>query len=164
MDLESQAIEKIRASHPDAYVGEGQHAGQKWAFVKRENVVEVLRTLRDELGFSMLMDLTAVDYLDRGMPERFCVVYQLFAIDHNTYFRVKTWVPEDDPIVDTASDVWKSAPWAEREVWDMFGISFRGNKDLRRILTPYDYVGHPLRKDYPLKGRGERFNFPKITR
>jgi NADH-quinone oxidoreductase subunit C len=88
----------------------------------------------------------------------------LFDHKKNYYLRVKTWVPEDDPVVNTASDVWKSAPWAEREVWDLFGIKFRGHADLRRLVMPYDYSGHPLRKDYPLRGRGERFNFPKITR
>lgn len=164
MDLEAQAIETIQSQFADAWLGEGAHAGQRWAFVKRERVIAVLTHLRDHLGFDMLMDLTVVDWLDKGQPERFSVVYQLYAVAANTYFRVKTWVPEDDPVVDTATGVWKSANWAEREAWDMFGVSFRGHPDLRRLLTPYDYVGHPLRKDYPLRGNGERFNFPKITR
>lgn len=164
MDLEQQAIEAIQTRFPAAYLGMGEHAGQKWAFVARDKVIEVLTALKNDLGFAMLIDLTAVDYLNQGKPERFCVVYQLYNFEKSTYIRIKTWVPEDDPVVDTATSVWKSAPWAEREVWDMFGIQFKGSRDMRRIMLPYAYTGHPLRKDYPLRGNGERYDFPKYTR
>lgn len=173
MATQEESIAAVIAKFPDDVVGRGVHAGQHWVFVKRERVNEALKLLRDTLGYEMLMDLTAVDYLNQGAPERFCVVYQLYSIANNEYFRVKTWVPEGDPLVDTASNLWHSASWAEREVWDMFGIDFRGHVDLtapkgtegmRRILMPTDYQGHPLRKDYPLKGHGERFNFPKYSR
>jgi NADH-quinone oxidoreductase subunit C len=159
-----RAIETIQSRFPEAFGGTGEHAGQKWVFVKRDRVVDALRTLRDEIPFEMLMDLTCVDYLNQGQPERFCVVYELYSLKHNEYFRVKSWVPEDDPEIDTASALWKSAPWAEREVWDMFGVSFRGHPDPRRILMPFDYPGHPLRKDYPLTGNGERQNFPRYVK
>jgi NADH-quinone oxidoreductase subunit C len=164
VSTQEESIAAVKAAFPDDVVGTGMHAGQHWVFVKRERVIDALRLLRDKHGYEMLMDLTAVDYLNQGTPERFCVVYELYSLANNEYFRVKTWLPEGDPEVDTAGGLWKSAPWAEREVWDMFGITFRGNKDLRRILMPTDYPGHPLRKDYPLKGNGERFNFPKYTR
>ena len=164
MATQDESVAAVIARFPEDVVGTGVHAGQQWVFVKRERVNDVLRLLRDTMSYEMLMDLTAVDYLNQGAPERFCVVYQLYSIANNEYFRVKTWVPEGDPEVDTAGNLWKSAPWAEREVWDMFGITFKGNNDLRRILMPTDYPGHPLRKDYPLKGNNERSNFPKYTR
>jgi NADH-quinone oxidoreductase subunit C len=164
VDLQQQAIDAIKTRFPEAFQGTGEHVGQKWMFIARDRIIEVLTALKNDHGFTMLMDLTAVDYLNKGMPERYCVVYQLFDMRNQCYVRVKTWVPEDDPVVDTASDVWKAAPWAEREVWDLFGISFRGHRDLRRIVLPFTYTGHPLRKDYPLRGKGERFQFQKYVR
>jgi NADH-quinone oxidoreductase subunit C len=164
VDLQQRSDELVRSRFPDQVVGAGAHAGQRWIEVRRDRIVEILRTLRDECSFEMLMDLTAVDYLDKGAPERFCVVYVLFSLSENQYFRVKAWVPEVEPEIDTVSAVWKAAPFAEREVFDMFGIRFRGHADLKRILLPDHYPGFPLRKDYPLTGHGERYDFPKHTR
>lgn len=164
VDLQQRSVDLIRARFPDEVLGEGAHAGQRWLDVRRGRILDVLRTFRDELGFDMLMDLTAVDWLNQGAPERYSVVYQLYSIAHNGYFRVKAWLPEADAEIDTASDLWKSAPWAEREVFDMYGIQFRGHRDLKRILLPDSYTGFPLRKDYPLTGNGERYDFPKYTR
>jgi NADH-quinone oxidoreductase subunit C len=109
------------------------------------------------------MDLTAVDWLNQGMPERFCVVYNLYSFKENTRTRVKAFVPEGDPVIDSVSSLWRAAPWAEREVWDFFGIKFKGHPGLKRIQLPENYEGHPLRKDYPLTGRGERMNFPRYV-
>jgi NADH-quinone oxidoreductase subunit C len=162
--LQDKAIELVRSRFGDQLIGTGEHAGQKWVEVKRERIADVLRTLRDELGFDMLMDVTAVDWLDRGMTERFSVVYILFSLATNATFRVRAWVPEDDARIDSVCTLWKSALWGEREVWDMYGITFPGNPDLRRLLMPEGYEGFPLRKDYPLRGQGERSNFPKIER
>lgn len=164
MDLAQRALALTKERFPDQVVGEGTHAGQPWIEVKRERIVDVLRTLRDEMQFEMLMDVTCVDWLNQGRPERFCMVYELYSLTHNDYFRVKAWVPEDDASIPTVSGLWKSGDWGEREVFDMYGLRFDGHPDLRRILLPDHYTGHPLRKDYPLKGRGERFDFPKITR
>jgi NADH-quinone oxidoreductase subunit C len=127
--------------------------GQVAASVDRARIAEVLPVLRDhpDLDFAMLSDLTAVDYL--GREPRFEVVYNLYSIGRNHRLRVKVGVPEDDPTVPSAGSVWKSALWAEREVWDMFGIRFEGHPDLRRILMYEEFVGHPLRKDYPLLER-----------
>ncbi len=127
--------------------------GQAVVLVDRERIADVLRTLRDhpELRFDVLVDLTAVDYL--GRAPRFEVVYQLRSLEKNHRLRVKVAVPEDDPAVPTASSLWKSALWAEREVWDMFGIHFAGHPDPRRLLMYPEFVGHPLRKDYPLNQR-----------
>ncbi|MEQ1564541.1 MAG: NADH-quinone oxidoreductase subunit C [Myxococcota bacterium] len=164
MDLQQRSEELVRNRFPDQVIGTGAHAGQRWIEIKRDSVVGILTALRDELGFDMLMDLTAVDWLDLGKPERFSVVYVLYSLAHNEYFRVRAWVPEHDPEIDTMGGVWKAAPFAEREVFDMYGLRFRGHEDLKRILLPDHYPGFPLRKDYPLVGNGERYDFPKHTR
>lgn len=156
-------IETLKAKFADQVLGVGTHAGQAWVDVKRDRIVDVLKTLRDECGYDMLTDLTAVDYLNQGMPERFAVVYNLYSVKDNVRTRVKAWVPESDPTIDSASALWKSAPWAEREVWDLMGLKFKGHPDLKRIQLPENYEGHPLRKDYPLTGRGERMNFPRYV-
>ena len=121
--------------------------------VAREAAAETLRTLRDHptLRFDMLSDLTAVDYVER--EPRFAVVYQLYSVSQNHRLRVTVPVPGDDPSVPSAVALWKSANWAERETFDMFGIRFVGHPDLRRILMYPEFVGYPLRKDYPLDRR-----------
>jgi NADH-quinone oxidoreductase subunit C len=127
--------------------------GEAVLIVQREGLVDALRALRDhpETGFEQLSDLTAVDYL--GRTPRFEVVYQLYSISLNHRLRVKVPVPEEDTVVPSATGIWKAAIWAEREVWDMFGIRFAGHPDLRRILMYPEFEGHPLRKDYPVHHR-----------
>lgn len=127
--------------------------GAAVVLVPRDRLAAALPILRDDptLRFEMLADLTAVDYL--GRTPRFEVVYQLTSVTHRHRAQVTVPVPEDDPTVPTASATWKSALWAEREVWDMFGIRFAGHPDLRRILMYDTFVGHPLRKDYPVNQR-----------
>ena len=127
--------------------------GEVVVVVERAAIGGALRTLRDhpELRFEMLSDLTVVDY--HGRAPRFEVVYQLYSITHNHRLRVKVPLPEEDPVVPSAAPLWKSANWAEREAWDMFGIRFAGHPDLRRILMYPEFEGHPLRKDYPVDGR-----------
>ena len=129
--------------------------GEAVVMVPREKAADALRILRDhpDLRFDQLTDVTAADY--PGRTPRFEVVYQLRSITHGHRLRVKIPVPEEDPSVPTASGLWKSALWSERETWDMFGIKFAGHPDLRRILLPQWWEGHPLRRDYPLEGRGE---------
>jgi NADH-quinone oxidoreductase subunit C len=119
--------------------------------IKREKIAGVLAFLRDDgqCQFTQLVDITAVDYPARA--ERFEVVYNLLSITTNTRIRVKLSAGEDD-LVHTATGVFKSANWFEREVWDMYGIMFEGHPDLRRILTDYGFEGHPQRKDFPLTG------------
>jgi NADH-quinone oxidoreductase subunit C len=127
--------------------------GEAVVVVSRDALPDALGKLRDdgETRFEQLSDLTAVDYL--GRTPRFEVVYQLYSITLNHRLRVKVPVPDDDPVVPTATGVWKSAIWAERETFDMFGIRFTGHPDLRRILMYPEFQGHPLRKDYPLHQR-----------
>ena len=112
-------------------------------------IVDVLRTLRDVHGFQQLMELAAVDYPSR--PERFELNYCLLSLTRNTRLRVKVAVAED-AVVPSVTGLWPVAGWLERECWDMFGVLFEGNPDLRRILTDYGFQGHPFRKDFPLTG------------
>ncbi|NCC23224.1 MAG: NADH-quinone oxidoreductase subunit C [Alphaproteobacteria bacterium] len=118
---------------------------------RREEIARVLQFLRDdrECRFQMLVDITAVDYPERD--ERFDVVYNLVSLRQNQRIRVKVSAGEDTP-VPTVSTFFSCAVWYEREVWDMFGVSFSENPDLRRILTDYGFDGHPLRKEFPLTG------------
>ena len=127
--------------------------GQAVVTAAADVAIDALKTLRDdpELRFDLLADLTAVDYF--GRAPRWEVVYQLRSIQHGHRLRVKVPVDGDDPVVPTATGVWKSANWAEREAYDMFGIRFAGHPDLRRILMYPEFQGHPLRKDYPLNQR-----------
>ena len=124
-----------------------------------------LRMLRDEFGFSMLTDLFGMDGAKAGTPpeRRFAVVYQVLHLAEGRRLRLKAFLPESSPEIPSAAGIWASADWLEREVWDLFGIRFRGHPDLKRILLPEGYDGHPLRKDYPMQGHGERDNFPKYT-
>ena len=118
---------------------------------KRDAIVNVLTHLRDDgaCHFTQLVDVTAADYPSR--PERFEVVYNLLSISNNKRVRVKIAASEET-LVPSATAVFRSAGWFEREVWDMYGILFSGHPDLRRILTEYGFEGHPQRKDFPLTG------------
>lgn len=119
--------------------------------VERPQIVDILSYLRDQkdLAFKQLTDLCGVDYLER--EERFEVVYQLLSYKYNLRLRLKVTVDEES-FVPSASKVYSAANWYEREVWDLYGVKFDGHGDLRRILTDYDFDGHPLRKDFPLTG------------
>src|SRR5262249_33635726 len=120
-----------------------------------------LEYLKQECGFDQLSELTAVDYLHYpDARDRFGVVYVLLNTTTGLRLVVKTHVNEPDLTLPTAYPLWKGADWMEREVYDMFGIVFDGHPDLRRILMPEEFTSFPLRKDYPMRGRGERHNFP----
>lgn len=142
-------LRRLKERFPEAVLETSAFRGEHTALVAREQVVSVLTFLRDdpELRFDLLSDLTAVDYLPR--QPRFEVVYHLKSLPFNRRLRVKIRVPEDDPVAPTATGVWRAANWLEREVFDLFGIEFRDHPDLRRILMPDEWEGHPLRKDFP---------------
>ncbi len=120
-------------------------------------VAKLFLSLRDDprFLFNMLVDVTAVDWLDRR-ELRFEVVYQLLSLTHHHRLCLKAQLTEDAPEIDSARHCWASGNFMEREVWDMYGITFRGHGDLRRILLYDEFVGHPLRKDYPLRGKQPR--------
>jgi NADH-quinone oxidoreductase subunit C len=133
--------------------------------VAAERVFAVLECLKRNCGFDMLAELTAVDYLHYpDARDRFGVIYILSNTTTGERVVVKTHVNDPEPRLPSAFPLWKGADWMEREVYDMYGIVFEGHPDLRRILMPEEFVGYPLRKDYPLRGKGERHNFPCITR
>lgn len=139
--------------------------GAQRVVVTRDDLHSALCYLKESHGFDMLVDLTCVDYLTyRGATHRFVAVYLLANTTTNQRLNVRVALNESDLWLPTVTDMWAGANWLEREVWDMFGIRFPGHPDLRRILLPPEFTAHPLRKDYPLQGRGERHNFPVITR
>jgi NADH-quinone oxidoreductase subunit C len=127
--------------------------GMPTIYVPRERLVDTMRLLRDQLNFKFLADMVAVDYLPR--EPRFEVLYLLGTLGGGgsspSRLRVKVRVPGQDPSVPTLTGLWKMADWAERELWDMFGIRVDGHKDLRRILMPEDWEGFPQRRDYPVQ-------------
>ncbi len=152
-------IEQIRERFPDEVTGSGSQFGQSWGVLKREKLEEICRFLKEDPDVRMdyLIDITAVDWLPKAggaapLP-RFEVVYNMHSMLHGHRIRLKVPVEDDgDPWVPSVSGVWKTACWHERETFDLFGIIFRGNPDLRRILLPDDWEGYPLRKDYPVEG------------
>jgi NADH-quinone oxidoreductase subunit C len=144
--------------------------GQTSLVVPADQSFEVLGYLKEQ-GFDLLVDVTCVDYLEyRGAKHRYGLVYLLASTTTNQRLTLRVFV--DDPVspdekwpaVRSVEPLWQAANWLEREVWDLFGISFIGHPDLRRLVMPDEFTAHPLRKDYPLQGRGERHNFPVITR
>jgi NADH-quinone oxidoreductase subunit C len=151
-------LDELRARFGGAVLETHDHRGDHTAVVERNAIRDVLAFCRDSsaLAFDVLMDLTAVDYAKfpgREDGPRFEVVYHLYSIVHNHRLRVKVAVDEDDARVRSAVPLWPIANWFEREVWDMFGIRFDGHPDLRRLLMYEEFVGHPLRKDYPINRR-----------
>ena len=147
-------IEAANAALGEALLETKQAVDEITLTVRRESVADVLRTLRDTPGleYQQLMEMAGVDYPDR--PERFEVVYQLLSLTKNRRLRVKVATDEAHPVPSVTS-VWPVAGWLEREVYDMYGITFAGNPDLRRILTDYGFEGYPQRKDFPLTGHVE---------
>ena len=154
----SEAIEtvaKLRERFPDSVLGyETDAAGESVVTLRAKDLIPAARFLRDDLHYNYLVDVTAVDRLKLGMKPRFATIYQLHSMEkHDKRVRLRVPIPDDsNPQVDSVVGVWPTANWHEREAYDMFGIRFNGHPDLRRILMPHDWVGHPLRKDYPLGG------------
>jgi NADH-quinone oxidoreductase subunit C len=150
------SLDLIKESFPGGVLETSLPQGDAVAVVRPEQLAQVMTFLRDDcrLLFNVLVDITAVDHMARD--PRFDVVYHLLSIAFNRRIRIKVRVGEDQSTVDTVSHLWSSANWLEREVWDMFGIRFKGHPDLRRILLYDEFEGHPLRKDYPIRKRQPR--------
>jgi NADH-quinone oxidoreductase subunit C len=157
--------------------------------VSKENLIAICQILRDDqaLAFDTVTDICGVDYSTyeghQTCQARYASVYHLLSVKNNHRIRVRTWLDDEFPMVDSAVSVWKGANWFEREAFDMVGIIYVGHPDLRRILTDYGFIGHPLRKDFPLVGQvemrydankqrviyepvtmEERINIPRIVR
>lgn len=156
-----QIIEKLKARFPEDVISASEFRGQHSATVNKNRIVEICRYLHDEPGleFDLLRDLTAVDYMNKQTP-RFDVVYHIYSIKHRHFLRLKAGVDEKRCEIDSVMPVWIGANWHEREAYDLFGITFKGHPDLRRILLPEDWEGHPLRKDYKTEGPSEDREWP----
>lgn len=158
-----EVLQQLKTSFPSVEITEFR--GQVRVLVPRDCLHDVLRFLKVNLGFALIIDITCVDYLYYpNARDRFGVVYIVGQPESAERIIVKTFVNDPEPTLPTVTDLWEGANWLEREIWDMFGIRFEGHPDLRRILLPEDFQDHPLRKDYPLQGRGERHNIPVVTR
>ena len=147
-------IDMVKLHYKDAIIDSHSFRGDQTITLQKHVLVDLFKFLRDDpaLDFNFLMDLTAVDYLNRK-DNRFEVVYHFYSLKHNDRLRVKVPVSEDDCTIDSVSSLWKTANWYEREVWDLYGIKFNDHPDMRRILLYEEFKGHPLRKDYPINKR-----------
>jgi NADH-quinone oxidoreductase subunit C len=128
-------------------------------------LVPLLKCLKDDCAFDMLAELGGIDYLNYpNATDRYGVVYGLLNTATGERLFVKAFANDPDPELPSVVELWRGADWMEREVYDMYGVKFTGHPDLRRILMPHEFTAFPLRKDYPLRGYGERHNFETVTR
>lgn len=149
----NRAVVGLKEKFAAAILDVAEFRGEVTVTVKKDAILDVLSFLKQSLQYNQLTDLTAVDYLGKK-EDRFMMVYQLLSIAHKDRLRVKTPVSGDCCSVPSATAVWSTANWLEREVYDLFGVSFENHPDLRRILMTPDWEGYPLRKDYPVQGPG----------
>jgi NADH-quinone oxidoreductase subunit C len=158
------ALDRLAERFGDAITERFTKLGDDVAIVRRERIIDVLRFLRDEpdLAFNFCSTVTAIDWFER--EPRFEVVYQLYSISRKHRLRVKAGVPEEDPSIDSSVGLYAGNNWFEREVWDMYGIKFKGHPDLRRMFMWKSFEGHPLRKDYPKDKRQPLARREGITR
>lgn len=147
-----------------AHLAFSEFRGLTRVVVPVDRLFDLLKVLKEKFAFDLLVDVTCVDYLAyQNAQHRFGLVYVLTNTETNQRIIVRCFVDDPNPTVPSAVPLWEGANWLEREVWDLFGIRFAGHPDLRRIVLPEEFAAHPLRKDYPLQGHGERHNFPIIT-
>ncbi|RII30902.1 MAG: NADH-quinone oxidoreductase subunit C [Geobacter sp.] len=149
----NRAVVRLREKFAASIIEVVEFRGEVTVTVKKSDIIPVLSFLKQSLQYNLLTDVTAVDYLGKK-EDRFMMVYQLYSIPVKDRLRIKTAVSEADCRIPSATQVWQTANWLEREVYDLFGIIFENHPDLRRILMADDWEGHPLRKDYPLQGPG----------
>jgi NADH-quinone oxidoreductase subunit C len=165
-DPHAQTLATLFSAFGDGVFSTSRFRDNLRLFVPPARLLDLLGALRDHCGFALLAELGATDYL--GYPgrtrARFEVHYVLLNLETSARLIVKAGVDDPDPTLPSAVALWPGANWMEREVFDMYGIRFSDHPDLRRILMPEEFVAFPLRKDYPLRGRGERHNFPRLTR
>jgi len=156
-------IARIEDKFSDSTLDTTKFVGEDIIHIKGFSNLDILKLFKDN-GFNFLADMTAIDNLTLGGFERFSVVYHLLSHETKERVTVKAYVPENQPELPSAESLWKTADWQEREIYDLFGISFKGHPNLVRIMNPDDYKGHPLRKDYPRLGMKERDDFPVVKR
>lgn len=152
------AVIKLQEKFPHAIISIEQFRGDTTILIEKEHLLEVMQLLRNEpsLYFDHLSSINAVDYLDLSRKERYGIIYNLLSYKYNNRITIKILLPEENPTIESMYSIWKTADWQEREIYDLLGIMFNNHPNLERIFLPDTYKGHPLRKDYPLKGYGER--------
>ena len=146
----NRAVVKLKERFSASVIDCKEFRGEVTVTVKKEQILEVLKCLKEDLRYNFLTDVTAVDYL--GQDPRFMVVYNLYSIPNKDRIRIKAPVTEADCTIDSATALWNTANWLERETFDLMGVRFNNHPNLVRIMMTDDWVGHPLRKDYPLQG------------
>jgi NADH-quinone oxidoreductase subunit C len=160
---DSAELRVVQEAFPGAVVSTRLFRDEKTIIVKKQDIVGICLLLRDhpETSFNYLSDITCVDRLKFMADDepRFEIVYNLYSLATFQRLRIKAQVDEDDQSIDTVESVWPNANWVEREVYDMFGVKFNNHSDLRRILMADDWIGHPLRKDYPIGGEEVEFTY-----
>jgi len=153
------SVSKLRERFPQSVLDVRQFRGETTVTVRAADILPICEFLRDDpdQAYDLCLFVSAIDQLDLGLSPRFVAVYELYSLKHRCRLRLKAPLTGDSPTVDSVSSVWPAADWHEREVFDLFGISFKGHPEMRRIMLPHDWVGHPLRKDYPLGGEPVQF-------
>lgn len=163
MPPESATLDQLKARCGGLAVSEFR--GETRVAIGRDQLLDAMTSLQQDRGFDLLVDVTCVDYLHyRDAARRFGLVYLLANTTTNERLTIRVYLDEAELSVPSMVSLWSGANWLEREAYDMFGIQFDGHPDLRRILMPEEFTAYPLRKDYPLQGRGERHNFQRIAR
>ena len=155
MPEDSLTLTKLREKFPTSLIEVHSFRGDDTAIIQPDALVPIATLLKTdpELDYDYLMDLSAVDCLQLGKLHRFEVVYHFFSLSKKHRVRIKVPAPAQNPEVDSLVSLWPVANWFEREVWDMFGVKFRGHPNLKRILMYEEFEGHPLRRDYPIQKR-----------
>src|SRR4030042_3902256 len=143
-------VKKLKSMFPESILEVTDFRGDLQVLVDREKILEICRYLKTdkELNFNMLLDVCGVDYLQMNSQARFAVVYHMYSLNKKHRVRLKAFLNDDTPVVESVCSIWKSANWFEREAYDLFGIQFKNHPHLKRILTHPNFHGHPLRKDY----------------
>jgi len=161
MELPELIASKLKENFPDSFKSSSVHMGDFSVNVDKKDIVKICTYLKEdkEFEFQLCEDVTAIDWAKR--KNRFTVVYHIFSFKHKFRLRIKSDVDEKDCTIDSVTSVWKTTNWQEREVYDMFGISFNNHPDLRRMYMPEEFEHHPLRKDFPLMGIPGSLPLPK---
>ncbi len=163
--MEEKIRQFLNSKFSDSIIREDNFRGEQSFYVKPESIFPICEALleNDDLDVKFLKDITAVDWYDHPLAEngRFEVIYNLYSFAHKYRFFLKVFLPEDNPNLTSLTGLWIGANWLEREVYDLFGVTFEGHPDLTKIITPDELEGHPLRKDFPLTYEKPRFSWNK---
>lgn len=160
-DTHQNTVDKLSENFSDSFLEVYQSTGDTFILVEAENIVEICQYLKNELHYIYLNDIFGIDRFTS--EDRFEVVYNLISLRDRDKLFVKVRLPEESPELDSITDIWKSASWMEREVYDMFGVKFNNHPDFRRIFMPEDYEYFPMRKEFPLLGIPGSIELPNTT-